>query len=514
MVYGPRDRLKVKKQLKEGQVELLDKKIGDAGARAVTEGLGRKDVQVRSVSLQHCKIGDDGARALADALHVAGALTELNLNSNRVGDDGARALADSLRVNEALTSLDLAVNDIGDEGTRALADALRVNGTLANLRLNHNDKITPSLREQTVALAADVDGRRARLLAANVGASSVSGATRKADDEDKAKSSSSSSYNSEDEKAPAAEEPAKPGKSSSEASAVEPPSEHSSAHVSVSATTVPVSAEAGVMTAASAPVTSRVMDSLEDGRMRSPLAGLFPPDMPVAATLLEALTPVGRSGLAPKNLQQCIRISETHIKSQHALPNCSSSISALSLVEGAAIALYSMENTPKDQSVYFMVNAALRSDDREGMKPWVPYVWLLCHALRKLPVPEEPVVYRGVRLPLADGKELAAEFVTEGAEFCLSAFSSTTASLGTLNSPAFLGPEGDRVAWVLNIDTDMARDIKPFSLIQGEDEILLMPNCRFRVKSAFRSNDGLLMVQARAVETLDAILQVEVDEQW
>jgi Calponin homology (CH) domain/NAD:arginine ADP-ribosyltransferase len=263
------------------------------------------------------------------------------------------------------------------------------------------------------------------------------------------------------------------------------------------------------------PVTSRVTDAQEDGNMRSPIHGLFPPDLPVATSLIDAFTPVGKSGGAPKNLKKCIRIAETHIQMKLDSSSCNPSIKLLSPTEGAAITLYSMENFPKEESVYHLVNAALRSEDRTVLKPWVPYVWLLCNALHKLPESPSTIVYRGVRLPLPDGNYLPESMITKGKEFCLSAFTSTTLDLETLNSTAFLGPTGERVAWVMEVDSATARNIKPFSLVQKEEEVLLMPNCRFHVQGSFQSGDGLLMVQVRTLETLDAIIQKELEEdEW
>jgi hypothetical protein len=82
--------------------------------------------------------------------------------------------------------------------------------------------------------------------------------------------------------------------------------------------------------------------------VRSPLAGMFLPDMEVATSVLEAMRPVGKAGLAPKNLQQCIKIAETHVQSLRSQPSCSAVVKdVVTEAEATAIALYSMENFPK-----------------------------------------------------------------------------------------------------------------------------------------------------------------------
>jgi hypothetical protein len=61
----------------------------------------------------------------------------------------------------------------------------------------------------------------------------------------------------------------------------------------------------------------------------------------------------------------------------------------------------------------------------------------------------------------------------------------------------------------------MARDIRPFSMVPREDEILLMPNCRFEVKGSLDTGNGLRQVQA--LEVFDAIIASEfvvADEEW
>jgi NAD:arginine ADP-ribosyltransferase len=162
---------------------------------------------------------------------------------------------------------------------------------------------------------------------------------------------------------------------------------------------------------------SRVTDVQEDGRVRSPLASLFKPDgMSIAPNVLESMRPVGKAGLAPKNLQQCIRIATAHVHSLRSHANCSPIVTNVTETDAVAIALYSMENSPKEDSVYHLVNTALRSDNRDDVKPWVSYIWLLCNALHKLPRPSEEAstLYRGCRLPLANGAQLPSTMLDKG----------------------------------------------------------------------------------------------------
>jgi NAD:arginine ADP-ribosyltransferase len=236
------------------------------------------------------------------------------------------------------------------------------------------------------------------------------------------------------------------------------------------------------------------------------LAGLFPSDLPIPATLTDALTPVGRAKVGPKNLRQVIRIAEGFVEQLVTKADCPSEVKSVSMTEAAAITLYTMENTPRDQSVYFMVNAVLRSEDREQVKPWRDYVWLLCNALSKLPVVAgQTTVFRGIRKP--HDEVAACQRETGHAAFCLSGFTSTTSDLALLQSETFLGTSGARVAWVLTLtDPGAVRDVQPFSMLPGEKELLLVPNCRFAVSGALPTSDGMLLVHANQVETIDPVL--------
>ena len=51
--------------------------------------------------------------------------------------------------------------------------------------------------------------------------------------------------------------------------------------------------------------------------------------------------------------------------------------------ECVAIVLYTIEEEPRDISLYFMMNAALRSKDRSQVKPWRDFIWLLVKGLKR-----------------------------------------------------------------------------------------------------------------------------------
>lgn len=53
--------------------------------------------------------------------------------------------------------------------------------------------------------------------------------------------------------------------------------------------------------------------------------------------------------------------------------------------ESAAITLYSMEWTPREKCLYFALNATLRDENRQTLKPWFLFLKLFLTALFRLP---------------------------------------------------------------------------------------------------------------------------------
>jgi hypothetical protein len=52
-------------------------------------------------------------------------------------------------------------------------------------------------------------------------------------------------------------------------------------------------------------------------------------------------------------------------------------------------------------------------------------------------------------------------------------------------------------------------------MLPGEKELLLRPNCRFSVEGALPASNGLVLVHATQVETLDSLLGgQDDDDEW
>jgi hypothetical protein len=150
-----------------------------------------------------------------------------------------------------------------------------------------------------------------------------------------------------------------------------------------------------------------------------------------------------------------------------------------------------------------LLNEQLRTQDRRAVLPWRDYIWLLLHAMRKLPpVPTHELLYRGVKLSHA---ALGMNF-QKGRCFELAGFTSTTSNLSAMQE--FGGDSGDRVIFHFSMmeSESCARDISKFSMYPKECEILLPPNMMFEVYGQYDAGGGLTQLQCRQQTTLDPLM--------
>ena len=161
----------------------------------------------------------------------------------------------------------------------------------------------------------------------------------------------------------------------------------------------------------------------------------------------------------------------------------------LSAEESASIILYSMEWTPQEKSLYYVLNATLRSQNRRELVPWFPFLRLLITGLAKLPSLPSQTIYRGIKMDLSNN-------FPKGKTFVWWAFSSCTSSVEVLEK--FIGYTGSRT--IFNIQSDTAKDISRHSLYKTEHEILLYPARQFQVVSSFNSGNHLHIVQLKEIQ--------------
>ncbi|CAF1198048.1 unnamed protein product [Adineta steineri] len=155
---------------------------------------------------------------------------------------------------------------------------------------------------------------------------------------------------------------------------------------------------------------------------------------------------------------------------------CNRSSSLLTNDESAAIYLYSMSI-----SFFSCLNEALRAEKRHALKPWFLYLKLFITALEKLPSIRK-TVWRGIPI------DISSNF-TDGDVHIW--WSVNSCSMNPNIIQPFLGERGT----LFIIETINGKDITMFSAFPVEQEIVLMPGTRLRVKSSsFNHIDRLFVI--------------------
>ncbi|CAF1333318.1 unnamed protein product [Adineta ricciae] len=163
----------------------------------------------------------------------------------------------------------------------------------------------------------------------------------------------------------------------------------------------------------------------------------------------------------------------------------------LTLDQSVSIRLYSTQWMPRNKSLYIVLNATLRSKDKEKLKPWFRYIKLFLTALEQLPKYSR-TVYRGVKA------DLHADY-PKGKDIEWWAFSSCTDRIGVLEHESFLGKTGERT--LFNIECVSAKNIEKHSAFEKENEVLLPPGIQFEVIDCLHLNNGLYIIQLREKQT-------------
>ena len=164
----------------------------------------------------------------------------------------------------------------------------------------------------------------------------------------------------------------------------------------------------------------------------------------------------------------------------------------LTVDESAAIALYTMEWNPYTDSLYYILNKALRTEDRESLKPWNLYLKLLLTALDKVPT-VQMTVYRGVKF------EMLREYsrYQEGNEIVWWGFSSCSVSRNISERDQFLGKTGRRNLFA--IDCINGKDIEKHSYFRREKEVLLQPATNLEVVRCEDQGNGLHVIYMQEI---------------
>jgi hypothetical protein len=171
--------------------------------------------------------------------------------------------------------------------------------------------------------------------------------------------------------------------------------------------------------------------------------------------------------------------------------------SHLSIDQSAAITLYTLEWDPREDSVYYVLNKSLRTENRQILRPWFLYLKLFFSALALLPSTTR-TVYRGVRGDQKNRYKKGEKIVWWG-------FSSCTGTMDILNNHAFMGVSGARTLFA--IECQNGKDIRQHSYFKSEDEFLLPAARELQVKSVVPQADGLTLIQLEETQPKYPLLE-------
>jgi hypothetical protein len=148
--------------------------------------------------------------------------------------------------------------------------------------------------------------------------------------------------------------------------------------------------------------------------------------------------------------------------------------------ESASIHLYTLEWAETDQSIYSLLNEKLRSEKRNELISWYPYLKLFLTALYKLPSLKK-TIWRGIHGNVTDLYQ--EDFIWWGVSSCTEKMNITE---------RFIGRSGIRTIFMIECINGKA--IKAHSFHENEDEIILMPGTYLRVIDKWSPADDLYMI--------------------
>ena len=183
-----------------------------------------------------------------------------------------------------------------------------------------------------------------------------------------------------------------------------------------------------------------------------------------------------------KELARYIKIAKKHCNfpNEHGLSNDQS----------ASIYIYTMEWG--ETTLYRVLNQALRSENRQSLKIWFPYLKLFDSALDLLPIVKE-VVWRGV--PLDVGKNFIKNQM-----FTWWPISSCSSSVDVIEQ--FLENKSNSTLFLIEVVN--GKKISGYTEYEQEDEIILKIGTEFRVKAnPLKRPDGTHIVHLIEIDDKD-----------
>ncbi|CAF1313294.1 unnamed protein product [Rotaria sordida] len=176
---------------------------------------------------------------------------------------------------------------------------------------------------------------------------------------------------------------------------------------------------------------------------------------------------------------------------------CENPSDGLTQDESASIMLYSMDWQPMEQCLYYVLNAILRCNDREKLKPWLLYLTLFIRALSRLPS-ISVIVYRQVQIGLTERYPIEKTFIWWTFSLC-------TLFLDIFQSNEYLNKTNTQT--IFTIESHSGKDIRKHSFYSNEDQILLMAASEFKVISSIKQSDNQYIIYLKEIQSNNSLLQ-------
>ncbi|CAF1451491.1 unnamed protein product [Adineta ricciae] len=161
----------------------------------------------------------------------------------------------------------------------------------------------------------------------------------------------------------------------------------------------------------------------------------------------------------------------------------------LTVDESAAIMFYTTGWSPLNECLYVGLNEALRSKDREKLKPWYSYLKILLTALARLP-PVEKNIYCGLKSNLCEQYTVGETYTWRGITSC-------STLMNILTSWNFSHVEADRI--MFNIKCKSARNITNHSTYKSDDEFVLLPGTQFKCQGYFDQGNNFRVYELEEI---------------
>ncbi|CAF0972901.1 unnamed protein product [Adineta ricciae] len=172
--------------------------------------------------------------------------------------------------------------------------------------------------------------------------------------------------------------------------------------------------------------------------------------------------------------------------------NCQNPEDGLTVDESASISVFTMEWFPHESSLSYILNEALRAEEKQKVTPWFLYLRLLFHGLSKLKT-ISGIVHQGF------SGDLTKNYPTNKI-YTVWQFSNCSPLIESLEEDEDFGRTGERT--LLTIHCRTGKDITRHAFDPSKEQILLSPGCQFKVVSALEADNDLHIVQLQELKPI------------